>query len=218
MTRKGGGRETGAGHPRPESGEARIESESAQGHGQSDSAAANPRAAERPANPAAQQFCPEKGLQCALRYEERIRALESELAALRRDRDATAKERNDIEELAIKAEARVKELEERIEALHAEANAREISISNLKARVVRFEECDDERKATVKECERLRTRVKELEDVIRSALGEIGDFPPRPEGGPPFWWRDWLQEKARLSTVGKRSCACDQECGCCEEE
>ena len=36
--------------------------------------------------------------------------------------------------------ARVKELEARIEFLHAEANAREISISNLKARVKELEE------------------------------------------------------------------------------
>jgi len=39
-------------------------------------------------------------------------------------------------------------------------------------------------------------RVAMLDDAVRWALGEIGTFAPRPEGGLPYWWRVELRRRA----------------------
>ena len=95
---------------------------------------------------------------CECELCERIRELEAEMASeslqlmeqqVRAERaEARVKELETIllpaakyhKEERIKLRARVEELEERIESLHAEANAREISISNLKAHLQVLEE------------------------------------------------------------------------------
>ena len=59
------------------------------------------------AYPDAQSFCPQAGLQCALRYEARIRDLEAENDAIKNMRD-------DWEAHARRAEARVKKLEREV--------------------------------------------------------------------------------------------------------
>jgi len=37
---------------------------------------------------------------------------------------------------------------------------------------------------------------KRMKEAIRWALGISGDFKPRPEGGPNYWWRKELAERA----------------------
>jgi len=42
-------------------------------------------------------------------------------------------------------------------------------------------------------------RVRELEDAIRWALGEVGDFPARGPAQGAYWWRSELLRRARLT-------------------
>jgi hypothetical protein len=39
-------------------------------------------------------------------------------------------------------------------------------------------------------------RIKQLENAIRWALGEIDDFPERHHGDGPYWWRNELRRRA----------------------
>lgn len=41
-------------------------------------------------------------------------------------------------------------------------------------------------------------RIIQLENAIRWALGENGDFPPREEGQGAYWWRTELRRRAGL--------------------
>jgi len=54
--------------------------------------------------------------------------------------------------------------------------------------------------------EKAEARVAELEKAIRSALGEIGDFPGIPEDWPrrPFYWRTWLRQLSGIVFEGER--------------
>ena len=47
------------------------------------------------------------------------------------------------------------------------------------------------------ERDRVAERAANLEGIIRSALGEVGDFPPRPDDWPrsPYYWRTWLRRQ-----------------------
>lgn len=45
-------------------------------------------------------------------------------------------------------------------------------------------------------------RAEKAEAAIRWALGEEGDFPPRGEGEPAYWWRKELRRLASLSHRG----------------
>ena len=38
--------------------------------------------------------------------------------------------------------------------------------------------------------------IKRLENAINWALGSHGFFPARPAGGPPYWWRPELRQRA----------------------
>ena len=58
-----------------------------------------------------------------------------------------------------------------------------------------------------KEIEKVRAleaRVADLEAVIRSTLGEVGDFPGLPDDWPehPFYWREWLHSRFKILKGG----------------
>lgn len=48
-------------------------------------------------------------------------------------------------------------------------------------------------------------RVSELENAIAWALGENGDFPPRPEGAGAYWWRTELRTRCAAQPNDKLS-------------
>lgn len=44
-------------------------------------------------------------------------------------------------------------------------------------------------------------RLRELTDVIRWMLGEIGTFPSQTHGAGPYWWRNELRKRARIDAA-----------------
>ena len=43
--------------------------------------------------------------------------------------------------------------------------------------------------------------VERLTGAIRWALGEIGDFGPRPKKAPIYWWRKELRKRSGITSV-----------------
>lgn len=48
----------------------------------------------------------------------------------------------------------------------------------------------------------LRRRIADLEAAVHWALGEEGEWPDRPQGSGPFWWRRELRARAKVGKVG----------------
>ena len=58
---------------------------------------------------------------------------------------------------------------------------------------------NDFTRGTVQECFLVAAdRIEELEDAVRWALGELGDFEQRPEGAGAYWWRTELRQRAQM--------------------
>ena len=54
----------------------------------------------------------------------------------------------------------------------------------------------------------LKQQIKTLWDALLWADGQLGDFPERPEGSGPYWWRNELMACAALAATAARCTNC----------